>query len=175
MLPFQMRLWTLIRNHSFLQYALCYWAMHYNLSKGGHDLLEFSSSICNTRSKRCQTWHAICSVQSDTKCPFMNLEDLSLRCWLGHFDAMDKHLKRPEQLSTNDKTISLLIAESKGDRRCIELLLQYGVPVDACFDQGTVLAHAVFKNDINIMKLLLEKGASPNAFWNDEPLLHYTL
>jgi len=164
-----------ISNHPFLQYASCYWAMHYNLSKDGHDLLQFSASICNTQSKRCQTWLAVCSVLSDTKCPFKDLEDLSLRCWLGHYDAMEKHLQRPEQLSTNDKTISLLIAESKSDRRSIELLLQHGIPVNASFDQGTVLAHAVFKNDIDIMKLLLEKGAGPNACWNDEPLLHYTL
>jgi hypothetical protein len=163
-----------VNDHPFLAYASCYWAMHYNLSKRRRNLLALSAKICNTRLKRFQTWFRVSSALSDIQCPFQNLDDLSLRCWLGHYDAIEELLKVPGKVSTDDKAMSLLVAGSKSDRKSLELLLQHGVPINGS-DQGAVLAYAVFKNDTEIMEFLLEQGASPNANWNDEPLLHYTI
>lgn len=87
---------------------------------------------------------------------------------------MENLLQVPEKVTADDKAMALLIAGSMGDRRSLELLLQHGAPINGS-DRGTVLAYAVFKNGTDIMTFLLKQGASPNAFWNDEPLLHYAI
>ena len=69
-------------------------------------------------------------------------------------------------LGAND--VALLAAANKGDNAKVTELLGQGANVNAQNEAGsTPLIEAVYNNHADTVKLLLEKGADPNARKND--------
>ena len=73
-------------------------------------------------------------------------------------------------------TVSLYLATEKGNRECIQQILNSGVPVDSRWIKGrTALSAAAINGDMELTEMLLDKGASPfpeGNVWPEVPAAH---
>ena len=158
---------TYIVKHYFVSYAAQNWPAHFRLAKDSHELSLAWYNMCNTQSKRFETWTTACSNQPcERKADFFEVA-----CSLGH-DTIVKQLLRPnidleKYHGTYDGTV-LACAARGGHHAVVDILISHGASISTTDLCGhTPLYWGVFSGSETVVESLLQAGASVDTGSSD--------
>lgn len=149
-----------MEKHYFLSYAARNWPAHFGLTKDSHELLRAWYDICNTKSKRFETWTNACRIH-----PCKGTANFfEVACSLGH-DTIVKQLLRPsidlEKYHGTRYGTVLACAVRAGHHAVVDILISHGAATDTRDGKGqTPLYTAALMGAERMVRKLLCNGAS---------------
>ena len=149
-----------MEKHYFLSYAAQNWPTHFGLTKNSHELLRAWYDICNTESKRFETWTNACCLHPRKR----TADFFEVACSLGH-DTIVKQLLRPSiDLEKYQRTrwgTVLTCAVRAGHHAVVDILISHGAATNTRDGKGqTPLYTAASMGAERMVRKLLFNGAS---------------
>jgi ankyrin repeat domain-containing protein 50 len=149
--------------YDFFDYSAHHWASHFRVAEVKEKaILKSALEVCDTRSKRFQTWFGVYWNTTYYSSNAPGFTDLMVASFFGHAAAVELLLQKGAELESQDKNgrTPLSWAAEKGHTEVVELLLQKGAELESEGDDGgTPLSWAAVNGHTEVVELLLQKGA----------------
>jgi ankyrin repeat domain-containing protein 50 len=127
------RITKYIGDNYFLGYAARYWAFHYERAEKDNDVLTVSTNLCHPQSKRWKIWFAVYLLLSrEVESPILE-DDLVVRSYFGHVDAVKMLLdnRKKSDINIRNNIHALHVAVSAEHEEVVSLLLEAQVNFEA--------------------------------------------
>lgn len=162
-----------LEKHYFLDYTATNWALHFRKvqSVATSIVVESVLNICNTHSKRFQTWFRIFARSEDlfryfAFDRFPEYTSLHVASFCGWDTIVSLLLEKGMDINARSSSneTSLMLAISRGHDAVTKLLLEKGANLQMRnIFADTALDLAVRKGNESVIRLLFEMGAEVNA------------
>jgi ankyrin repeat protein len=147
--------------HDFLDYSAKNWASHLRAAKIKEiAAIKLALEICNTRSKRFQTWFRVYWTTIETSSFYLNFTDLKVGSYFGLEAVARLLLEKPVNMEPKDAygLTPPSLAAGNGHEAVVKLLLEKGAKADSKdYTFRTPLSWAARNGHVAVVKLLLKE------------------
>ncbi|KAJ5219205.1 FabD/lysophospholipase-like protein [Penicillium cinerascens] len=159
-----------VQEYEFLDYAATHWAEHFREAQNGAGtaLMESALELCDTKSKRFQTWFMVYWAVLDSLWPYPeNLTNLMVGSFCGHKTLVQMILENEgADVAAKDGSgkTALIWAVEKGHKDVAQVLITNGADVNAKdMNEWTALHTAVANGYGELAELLRANHANVTA------------